>query len=284
MKEILAAIDKADKKHKTSSSDMKKFLSIITESTTNRLSVAEQMAVQHYQEPRKDITIPVLNKSKDAVPSMIGKYFKAVEQEIQEAADLSKNRARELAKRVVERVVPGQPAAPDINRLTGEPAVEPVPTASTGSVGPPGSNLKMTVLQQLKAGTYKGFAPKLSPEEIDAAIKYKQAAGEMNEAASAAQQAAIAISMKKAGKKPKHVKEHITDLKKLRDQLSEQIAALEEYYGAPPNDSKSPIPGRDRSECEDDLEEEKVKGTHGKACWKGYRRVGNNNCTKMVKK
>ena len=29
------------------------------------------------------------------------------------------------------------------------------------------------------------------------------------------------------------------------------------------------------------LEEEKDKGTHGKACWKGYRRVGQNDCEKI---
>ena len=56
MKKILAAVDKADNKTKTSSGDMKKFLSIINESATNRLSMAEQMAVQQYQEPRKNIT------------------------------------------------------------------------------------------------------------------------------------------------------------------------------------------------------------------------------------
>ncbi len=30
-----------------------------------------------------------------------------------------------------------------------------------------------------------------------------------------------------------------------------------------------------------ELDEEKKKGTHGKACWKGYRRVGTNDCTKI---
>jgi hypothetical protein len=32
---------------------------------------------------------------------------------------------------------------------------------------------------------------------------------------------------------------------------------------------------------EGELVEDKVKGTHGKACWKGYRRVGKNDCTKI---
>jgi len=81
MKKILAAVDKADKTKKTSSTDMKKFLSIMNESN-NRLTTAEQMAVQHFQ---KDITNPVLNKDRDAKPSMIGKYFKKVEEEIAES-------------------------------------------------------------------------------------------------------------------------------------------------------------------------------------------------------
>ncbi len=32
---------------------------------------------------------------------------------------------------------------------------------------------------------------------------------------------------------------------------------------------------------EGELVEDKDKGTHGKACWKGYRRVGKNDCTKI---
>ena len=32
---------------------------------------------------------------------------------------------------------------------------------------------------------------------------------------------------------------------------------------------------------EGELVEEKDKGTHGKACWKGYRRVGQNDCVKI---
>lgn len=104
MKKILSAIDKADNKTKTSSGDMKKFLSIMNESSTNRLSMAEQMAVQHYQEPRNDITSPVLNKSKDAKPSMIGKYFKQIEEELSEAEQRYKDRAKVIAERVTAKI------------------------------------------------------------------------------------------------------------------------------------------------------------------------------------
>lgn len=199
MKKILAAVDKADNKTKTSSGDMKKFLSIINESATNRLSMAEQMAVQQYQEPRKDITSPVLNKNKDAAPSMIGKYFKKVEEEIAESESRYKDRAKLLAERV---------------------------------------------------------------------------AAKMNEAGSPAQQAAIAISMKKAGKKPKNIKENIVALKKLRDQISEQITQLEEYYSAPPTDSRSPISGPHQPGCKCKEVEEGLRDPKDNPCWKGYKPVG----------
>lgn len=199
MKKILAAVDKADSKTKTSSNDIKKFLTIVNESATNRLSMAEQMAVQHYQEPRKDITSPVLNKSPDAKPSMIGKYFKKIEEEIAESEQRYKDRAKQLAERVVNK---------------------------------------------------------------------------MQEAKNPAQQAAIAISMKKAGKKPKNMKENIETLKKLRDQISEQIKELEEYYTAPPSDSKSPIPGRHVDGCRCKEVEEGLRDPKDNPCWKGYKPVG----------
>jgi len=198
MKKILSAMDGA-KKPKADSSDMKKFVSIVNESATNRLSMAEQMTVQHYQEPRKDITNPVLNVNKDAKPSMIGKYFKQIEEELAESEQRYKDRAKQLAERVVNK---------------------------------------------------------------------------MKEAANPAQQAAIAISMKKAGKKPKNIKENIAELKKLRDQISEQITQLEEYYTSPPNDSRSPISGGHVKGCQCKEVEEGLKDPKDNPCWKGYKPVG----------
>lgn len=195
MKKILSAIDGANKA-KVDSSDMKKFVSIVNESSTNRLSMAEQLAVNHYQ---KDITNPVLNKDKDAKPSVIGKYFKQIEEELAESEQRYKDRAKQLAERVVNK---------------------------------------------------------------------------MNEASSPAQQAAIAISMKKAGKKPKNIKENIKALKELRDQISEQISQLEEYYTAPANDSKSPIPGSHVKGCKCKEVEEGLRDPKDNPCWKGYKPVG----------
>ena len=140
MKKILQAVDGASsKKPAEGSNDMKKFMQIVEgKGPLNRLTQAESIAMQSAAK-KKTITSPVLNVAEDAKPSMIGKYFKAVEQEIAEAADRNKDRARQLAERVIERVTPnadGSLPDPSINRLTGKPnPPEPTP-------GP--SNIKST--------------------------------------------------------------------------------------------------------------------------------------------
>jgi hypothetical protein len=106
MKKILQAMDGVKAKAEVNSSDMKKFLTIVEgKGPLNRPTVAETLTMQHYAEPaKKTITAPVLNVAEDAKPSMIGKYFKAVEQELVEAADRSKDRARQLAERVTDKI------------------------------------------------------------------------------------------------------------------------------------------------------------------------------------
>ena len=108
MKKFMDAVKEPSRIEKTDAKDMHRFLSIVTEgknTTTNRLSMAEQMAVQQYTpETKKNITNPVLNVSKDAKPSMIGKYFKAVEEEITEAQERAKDRAKLIAERVISKM------------------------------------------------------------------------------------------------------------------------------------------------------------------------------------
>jgi hypothetical protein len=140
MKKILEAMDGVKAKAEVNSSDMKKFLTIVEgKGPLNRPTTAESMAMQHYAEPvKKTITNPVLNVQEGATPSMIGKYFKTVEQELQEAASRPNKYATQLAKRVVERVVGGEePTPPGINRLTGKP-IEPEPNPTPT---PPGLTL-----------------------------------------------------------------------------------------------------------------------------------------------
>ena len=138
MKKILQAFDGVAEKPKVESDDMKKFISIIREGKgpLNRPTAAESIAMQHYAEPaKKSITTPTLNVAVGAKPSMIGKYFKTVSEEFNATADQSKTRARQLAERVIERIVPGQEPAPGINRLTGKP-VEPAAPAAPAPAGP----------------------------------------------------------------------------------------------------------------------------------------------------
>ena len=122
---------------------MSRFISIISEGKgpLNRPTAAESIAMQHYTAPtKKSITTPTLNVAVGAKPSMIGKYFKTVSEEFDATANQSKNRARQLAERVIERVVGGQEPAPGINRLTGkpnEPQAEPAAPTTPAAIGLP---------------------------------------------------------------------------------------------------------------------------------------------------
>ena len=94
---------------------LSKFLSIVKENdvkiisegkgSSNRLTTAESMVIEQPAiTPRKEVTSPVLNIDKDATPSMIGKYFKSVEQEIKEAEERTRDRTKQLAERVANKI------------------------------------------------------------------------------------------------------------------------------------------------------------------------------------
>ena len=111
MKKILQAMDGAKAKAEVNSSDMKKFLTIVEgKGPLNRPTAAESITMQHYTTPKKTITAPVLNVAEGAKPSMIGKYFKTVEQELREAAARPNERARQLAERVTAKLEAANPA------------------------------------------------------------------------------------------------------------------------------------------------------------------------------
>jgi len=119
-----------NKKYANEEVGMSRFLSIISEvnSPLNKPS----------QATRETITSNVLNVAKDAKPSMIGKYFKTVENEFAESTERTKTRATQLAERVIERIVPnadGSLPDPSINRLTGKPN-EPAAPAAPAPAGP----------------------------------------------------------------------------------------------------------------------------------------------------
>lgn len=111
MKKILQAIDGVKSKAEVNSSDMKTFLTIVEgKGPLNRPTAAESLAMQHYAEPKKTITAPVLNVAEGSAPSMIGKYFKAVEQELREAAARPNERAQHLAERITTKMEAANPA------------------------------------------------------------------------------------------------------------------------------------------------------------------------------
>ena len=101
-----ATYDRAIKQVNSPKESIERFLSIVNESRgpLNRLTQAESIAIYHATpvKTRESITSPVLNVAEGAKPSMIGKYFKTVEQEFAESADRTKQKAAELASRVIE--------------------------------------------------------------------------------------------------------------------------------------------------------------------------------------
>jgi hypothetical protein len=317
MKKILAAVNGKAATPKASASDMKKFMSIVTESATNRLSVAEQMAVQQYTpEPKKNITSPVLNVAKDAKPSMIGKYFKKVEEEIAEAAERNNDRARQLAERVINRIneKTGDVDSAVKDYMSKGGKIEKLPTkkprksektdfgskhiggrgeVSTGKATRIGKSAKtdpkgkpVVTAEGIFSDSEEDLA-KRSPQLqqlLAMRPKYKGTPQEAElEKRIKLQKDRISLDqgevMGKDGKPvpvlpPGQMRESIAELKKLRDSLNEQISVLEEYYTAPPNDSKSPIPGDHVKGCRCKEVEEGLRDPKDNPCWKGYKPVG----------
>ena len=227
---------------------MSRLLSIVTEGRgpLNRATTAEAITMKHY-------TAPVLNVAKNATPSMIGKYFKAVEEELREAAGRPNDRAQQLAERVIKKVIEqditrrvtpnadGSFPDPSINRLTGKPnppAAEPAPSnvkpsgstvdygGATYSVSVFGDGIRPRIGRSDKVVTAKAYVVGdkmyvlLDPstqeglsEDSDPCwdshkmVGTKKKGGKTvpncvpKEAVNPAQQAAIAIAKKKAGKK-----------------------------------------------------------------------------------
>ena len=245
MKKILNAIDGNSKVEAVESSDMKKFLSVVVEgknTSTNRLSMAEQMAVQQYTPTAsKPITNPVLNVSKDAKPSMIGKYFKQIEEEIEESQDRSKQRAKLIAELAINKMqnkskkkISKDMAEGDANKDTNS-TVQKVVTK---------------VSNTLSNALPKSMRPFDNDTAADTVAKYKK-------------------PQTKEG-----MAENIIALTSMRNKLDEKIKELAENYMVPTTDSKSPIPGKHVSGCQCKEVEEGLKDPKDNPCWKGYKPVG----------
>ncbi len=241
MKKILSVIDNQKTDMTKSTNEMKKFVSIINESSTNRLSMAEQMAVQHYQEPRKDITSPVLNKDKDAKPSMIGKYFKKIEEEVAESEIRYKDRAKLLAERVAAKM----------NERTAD-----VDSAVKDYLS--------------KGGEVKTGKPSKGPRKAGMSLASKHIGGSGDKM----KPSRTGRGSNTQGKPVVKVENILANIKELKSQLDEQITELEEYYTAPSNDSSSPISGGHVKGCRCKEVEEGLRDPKDNPCWKGYKPVG----------
>lgn len=203
MKKILQAIDNASTE--VSSSEMQRLRNIVEgKGPLNRPTVAETLTVQHYTAPKKTITAPVLNVQEGAVPSMIGKYFNTVEQELTEAAARPNERATQLAKRVITGMNEGLKDPKDNPCWTG---YKPVGTKKkAGKTVPncvPSESIEESKDRCMQCGmTNCSCAPgKCKCKPVAGWIPNKGFKKAVDEAANLAQQAAIAIAKKKAGKK-----------------------------------------------------------------------------------
>lgn len=98
MKKILAAVDGVSSKPVQGANDMKKFVSIVTESN-NRLSMAEQMVVQEYTATE---TKPVYTPVKES--SFINKYIDQVIAESEEQAAAKKESVKAVAQKIATKI------------------------------------------------------------------------------------------------------------------------------------------------------------------------------------
>jgi hypothetical protein len=218
MKKILQAIDNASTE--VSSSEMQRLRNIVEgKGPLNRSTPAESIAMQHYAEPKKTITAPVLNVQEDARPSMIGKYFKAVEEELQESAQRGNLRTRQLAERVTTRLNElstatlasyKKKAGADASKADKEGDFKRGDKRFSGIVK---ATKKQFANDEQGVAESKNRCPQCGMTNCSCkpgTCKCKPIAGwipnkgfkkAVDEAANAARQAAIAIAKKKAGKK-----------------------------------------------------------------------------------
>lgn len=101
MKRILQALDTASTKPVEGANDMKKFLSVVTESANpNKVALPVQMAMQHYQVPKAEPVIPTVTKS-----LLLKKYFEESEEVEAQALAEKRERLRMYSQTIAERVL-----------------------------------------------------------------------------------------------------------------------------------------------------------------------------------
>jgi hypothetical protein len=99
MKKILQAIDGQAAKPKAQVGDMKRFVSIVSESKgpLNKLTQAETIALNTYNEYK-------LDQKSSSRPNLIDRYFKQVEEEFSENLSIKQEKVKQLAERASRQV------------------------------------------------------------------------------------------------------------------------------------------------------------------------------------
>jgi hypothetical protein len=245
MRKILQAMDGASTKAEVNSSDMRQFLTIVEgKGPLNRLTAAESMAMQHHVEKKKTITNPVLNVQEDARPSMIGKYFKAVEQELSEAADQNKERTYKLAERIANKIneggitlpnpdgslPPGAFTAADQEKLNQRVGAQAAATAQP----PKGVNLAPDYLQKAASGApgrwmISADDAKLALDWLAKNPNYKPPSAEPAPAAPAGYN----IDYLKKAADPNRTGRYMISIEKAQELLQQQDGSINEAEGEP---------------------------------------------------
>jgi hypothetical protein len=125
MKKILQALDKKSSMLVEDSSDMKKFMSIVTEGASpHKVSLPVQMAMDHYSTPAT-----VIHKS----PSLFKKYFAEAEDAVMHKQVEQKQLMRQYARIIAERV---QEKTPTKQKGIKESSIPGHSPGFTGGIGP----------------------------------------------------------------------------------------------------------------------------------------------------
>lgn len=245
MRKILQAMDGAKAKAEVNSSDMKKFLTIVEgKGPLNRPTTAEALTMQHYTAPKKTITNPVLNVQEGATPSMFGKYFKTVEQELKETAERPNKYATQLAKRVSNRIneggitlpnadgtlPPGAFTAADQEKLNQRVGAQ----AAAASQPPKGVNLAPDYLEKAASGAPGRWM--ISADDAKVALdwlsknpNYKPPSAEPAPAAPAG----YSIDYLKKAADPNRTGRFMISVEKAQELLQQQGGGLNEAEGTP---------------------------------------------------
>lgn len=227
--------------------DVRKVLELINsaeqkkETLTEGKNMAKDMVMQHYT--KQEIKSPIKNPV-----SRINEYLKVVDNEmlnvIKEEQDAKRIEVKKIVGRVLERL--------DESKKVDAPKPRNFVAKNAKTAGAGAHKDKKKAEKQGDIKHKKNLMPMDESEQLD------------EKAVSKAQQKFMGmVHAAKKGEKP--ASKAVAKVAKGMSAKAAKDYASTKHKGLP--DKK--------------VDEEKKKGTHGKACWDGYRRVGQNDCVKV---